>query len=102
MLLAYFINIIDSTFVYTVVIYHIDDIGTFDRCIYRIYNDIINYCCYTKCEHARVRVYAIVTVARPIKKLGSYWNTFCFLKNNNRVLLYQYIVLIAAATAAIF
>ena len=36
MLLANLINIVDSTLVYTVVIY---DIGTFDKCICRIYND---------------------------------------------------------------
>ena len=34
--LAYLINIVDSTLVYTVVLYHI---GTFDRCICRINND---------------------------------------------------------------
>ena len=64
--LAYLINIVDSTLVNTVVIYHI---GTFDKCICRIYNDIINYCCYTKCQHACVRVYAIVTVARAVQNL---------------------------------
>ena len=59
--LAYLISIVDSTLVYTVVIYRID---TFHKCICRIYNDIINYCCYTKCQHACVRGYAIVTVSR--------------------------------------
>ena len=63
--LAYLINIVDSTLVYKVVIYHI---GTFDKCICQIYN-IINYCCYTKCEHACVRVHAIVTVSRAVQSL---------------------------------
>ena len=48
------INIVDSTLVYTVVIYHI---FTFNKCTCRIYNDIINYCWFTKCQHACVRVY---------------------------------------------
>ena len=64
--LAYLINIVDITLVYTVVIYRI---GTFDKCICRIYNDIINYCCYAKCQHACVSVYAIVTVARGVQSL---------------------------------
>ena len=64
--LAYLINIVDSTLVYTVVIYQI---GTFDKCICRIDNDMINYCCYTKCHHACVRVYAIVTVSRAAQSL---------------------------------
>ena len=64
--LAYLINIVDSTLVYTVVTYHI---GTFDKWIYRIYNDKINYCCYTKCQHACVRVYGILTVSRAVQSL---------------------------------
>ena len=64
--LAYLINIVNSTLVYTVAIYHI---RTFDKCIYRIYNDIINYCRFTKCQFARVRVYAIVTVSRAVQSL---------------------------------
>ena len=63
--LAYLINIVDSTLVYTAVIYHI---GTFDKCII-IYNDIINYCCFTICQHACVRVYAIVTVSRAVQSM---------------------------------
>ena len=35
----------------------------------RIYNYIINYCCYIKCQHACVRVYAIVTVSRTVQSL---------------------------------
>ena len=64
--LAYLINIVDNTLVYTVVIYHI---GTFDRCICRIYYDILNYCCYTKCQHACVGVYANLTVSRAVQIL---------------------------------
>ena len=64
--LTYLINIVDSTLVYTVVIYHID---IFDKCICRIYNDIINYCGYTKCQHACLRVYAIVIVSRAVQSL---------------------------------
>ena len=64
--LAYLISIVDSTLVYTVVICHF---GTFDKCICRIYNDIINYYCYTKCQNASVRVHAIVTVARAVQNL---------------------------------
>ena len=64
--LAYLINIVDSTLVYTLVIYHV---GSLDKCISRIYNDIINYWCYTKCQHACIGVYAIVTVARAVQSL---------------------------------
>ena len=51
---------------YTVVVYLI---GTLDKCICRIYNDIINYFCYTKRQHACVRVYAILTVASAVQNL---------------------------------
>ena len=84
--LAYLINIVNSTLVYTVVTYHI---GTFDKCICRIYNDIINYCC-TTCQHACVRVCAIVTVARAVQSLVVMENTFRFLKD----LLYLSLVII--------
>ena len=60
---AYFINIVDSSLAFTVVIYQI---GAFYKCICRIFNDIINYCCYTKCQPACVRVYAIVTIAHAV------------------------------------
>ena len=64
--MAHLINIVDITLLYTVVIYHI---GTFNKCIWRIYNDIINCGCCTKCQHACVRVYSIVTVARAIQSM---------------------------------
>ena len=49
--LAYFIYY-RQHLVYTVVIYHI---GTFDKCISSIYN-IINYCCYAKCQYVAICV----------------------------------------------
>ena len=64
--LAHLINMVDITLLYIVVIYHI---RTFDKCIWRIYNAIINYCCCTKCQHSRVRGYAIVTVSRAIQSI---------------------------------
>ena len=51
-------------------------------------NDIINVCCYTKCQHTCVSVYAIVTVARPVHSLIVFWNTFGFHKDNIGVLVY--------------
>ena len=63
---AYLINIVESTLVYSVMIFHI---GAFHKCICRIYNDIINYCCSTKCQHACERVDAIVTISRAVKSL---------------------------------
>ena len=64
--LAYLINIVARTLVYTVVIYHT---VTFDKCICRIYNCIINYSCYAKCQHACVGVYAFETVYRAVQSL---------------------------------
>ena len=94
--LAYLINIVESTLVYIVVIYHI---FPYNKCICQIYNDVINYCCYKKCQHACVRVYAIVAVARAVVVIGIYhngynWNNwvvigiFGFLDDNIVVLLY--------------
>ena len=37
--------------------------------VYRIYNDIINYCFYTKCQHGCVGVNAIVIVSRDVQSL---------------------------------
>ena len=59
---GYLINIVDSTLVYRL---HSCDISY--RYFCRIYNDITNYCCCAKCHHAIVCVYAIVTVAAPLK-----------------------------------
>ena len=83
--MAYLINIVDSTLVYTVAI---DHIATFDKCIHPIYNDINKLLMLHKmsaCVHTCV---CNCNRYPRCSKRGRYWNTFGFLNDNIRVLLY--------------